>query len=153
MGFPGGSLVKNLPAAQETWVWSLGQEDYPGEGNGYPLQYSCLVNSMDRGAWWATVRGVAKSRIRQSDLTHTRKSIFFKVLFGALGYVNYQILPRMRGKQAYPSQLRNQCCALSKGQGISDREDSPPTIPLLLFHLAVHCDRLFLYKYSGTLRV
>ena len=34
----------------------------PGEGNGNPLQYSCLENSMDRGAWWATVCGVAKSR-------------------------------------------------------------------------------------------
>ena len=34
----------------------------PGEGNGNPLQYSCLENPMDRGAWWATVRGVAKSR-------------------------------------------------------------------------------------------
>ena len=34
----------------------------PGEGNGYPLQYSCLENSMERGAWWATVHGVAKSR-------------------------------------------------------------------------------------------
>ena len=36
----------------------------PGEGNGNPLQYSCLENSMDRGAWWATVHGVTKSRIR-----------------------------------------------------------------------------------------
>ena len=36
---------------QETWVQSLGQEDSPGEGNGYPLQYSCLGNPMDRGAW------------------------------------------------------------------------------------------------------
>ena len=34
----------------------------PGEGNGNPLQYSCLENSMDGGAWWATVHGVAKSR-------------------------------------------------------------------------------------------
>ena len=34
----------------------------PGEGNGYPHQYSCLENSMDRGAWWATVHGVTKSR-------------------------------------------------------------------------------------------
>ena len=33
-----------------------------GEGNGYPLQYSCLGNSMDRGAWWATVHGVAMSQ-------------------------------------------------------------------------------------------
>jgi len=37
----------------------------PGEGNGYPLQYPCLGNSMDRGTWWATVHGVAK----QSDMT------------------------------------------------------------------------------------
>ena len=39
----------------------------PGEGNGNPLQYSCLENSMDRGAWWATVRGVAKSQKQLSD--------------------------------------------------------------------------------------
>ena len=39
----------------------------PGEGNGNPLQNSCLENPMDRGAWWATVHGVAKSRIRLSD--------------------------------------------------------------------------------------
>ena len=50
--------VKNLPAVQETWVQSLGQEDQ--EGNGYPLQYFCLENFIDRGAWWATVQGVAK---------------------------------------------------------------------------------------------
>ena len=41
----------------------------PGEGNGNPLQYSCLENPMDGGAWWATVRGVAKSRTRLSDFT------------------------------------------------------------------------------------
>ena len=46
---------------QGTQVWSLGQEDFPG-GNGNPLQYSCLENSMDRGSWWATVHGDAKSR-------------------------------------------------------------------------------------------
>ena len=43
----------------------------PGEGNGNPLQYSCLENPMDREAWWATVQGVAKSRTRLSDLTFT----------------------------------------------------------------------------------
>ena len=41
----------------------------PGEGNGNLLQYSCLENPMDRGAWWATVHGVAKSRTRLSDST------------------------------------------------------------------------------------
>ena len=54
--------VKNLPAMQETLVQSLGQEDPPGEGNGNPLQYSCLENLMDRGSWQATVHGVAKSQ-------------------------------------------------------------------------------------------
>ena len=41
------------------------------EGNGIPLQYSCLENTMDGGAWWATVHGVAKSRTRLSDFTFT----------------------------------------------------------------------------------
>ena len=43
----------------------------PGEGNGTPLQYSCLKNPMDGGAWWAAVHGVAKSRTRLSDFTFT----------------------------------------------------------------------------------
>ena len=43
----------------------------PGEGNGNPLQYSCLENSMDGGTWWATVHGVAKSWTRLSDFTHS----------------------------------------------------------------------------------
>ena len=42
-----------------------------GEGDGTALQYSCLENPMDRGAWWAAVRGVAKSRTRLSDFTFT----------------------------------------------------------------------------------
>ena len=42
-----------------------------GEGNGTPLQYSCLENPMDRGAWWAGVHGVANSRTRLSDFTFT----------------------------------------------------------------------------------
>ena len=51
-------MVKNLPPMQETWVQSLGWEDTLEKG-GYPLQYSCLENPMDPGAWWATVHGVA----------------------------------------------------------------------------------------------
>ena len=48
-----------------------GSESSPGEGNGNPLQYSCLQNPMDGGAWWATVHGVAKSQTRLSDFTVT----------------------------------------------------------------------------------
>ena len=44
-----------------------GKGKSPGEGNCHPLQYSCLENPMDRGAWWATVRGVGKSQTELSD--------------------------------------------------------------------------------------
>ena len=61
MGFPGGSEVK-------AFAWNAGDlgsipgsRRSPGEGNGSPLQYSDLDNSMDGGAWWATVHGVTKS--------------------------------------------------------------------------------------------
>ena len=61
-------IVRNLHTVQETWVPSLGQEDRSlGEGNGYPLQYSHLENFTDRGAWWTTVHGVAKSQTSLSD--------------------------------------------------------------------------------------
>ena len=75
-GFPGGSVVKNLPAnAGDTGDLGLipGLGRSPGKGNGTPFQYSCLENPMNRGAWWATVFGVAKSWTRLSTLTHTHK--------------------------------------------------------------------------------
>ena len=50
----------------------------PGEGNGNPLQYACLENSMDGGAWWALVHGVTKSRTRLRDFTH---SLTYSYLF------------------------------------------------------------------------
>ena len=62
-------MVKSLPAVRETPVPSLGQEVSPGKGNGNPLQYSCLENPMDRGAWRATIHGVAKSWTRLNDFT------------------------------------------------------------------------------------
>ena len=60
MGFPGGSVVKNPPASAEDLSSILGLGRSPGKGNGNPLQYSRLRNPMDRGAWQATVRRVAK---------------------------------------------------------------------------------------------
>ena len=62
-------MVKNLPA-REMWVQSLVQEDPLGGGKSNPLQYSCLENSMNRGASWATVHGVAKSWMRLSTAQH-----------------------------------------------------------------------------------
>ena len=53
--------VKNPPASVGDPGSIPGLGRYPGEGNGNPLQYSCLENSMDRGAWWASVHGVARA--------------------------------------------------------------------------------------------
>ena len=60
-------MVKNLPAMQETQSSIPGLGRYPGKGNGSPVQYSCLENSMDRGAWWATVHGAAESQTGLND--------------------------------------------------------------------------------------
>ena len=62
-------MVKNPPTNVEDT--SLGQEHSPGEGNGYRLQYSCLENPIDRGAWSAAVLGVARRWMRLSDFTFT----------------------------------------------------------------------------------
>ena len=59
---PGGTMVKNLPASAGDTGSIPGLGRFLGEGNGYPLQYSCWENSTDRRAWWAAVHGVAKSR-------------------------------------------------------------------------------------------
>ena len=66
-GFPGGTVVKNLPANLEgklnlSSIPGLGR--CPGGGSGNLLQYSCVENPMDTGAWRATVHGIAKSQIR-----------------------------------------------------------------------------------------
>ena len=67
MVFPGGSMVKNLSANAGNSGSIHGSGRSPGEGNGNPLQYSCLGNPMDRGAWRAIVLEVAKSQIQLSD--------------------------------------------------------------------------------------
>ena len=66
MGFPGGSVVKNLPAKAGDVDSIPGLGRSPGEGKGNPLQDSCLGNPMDRRAWWATVHRVAKEWDMQS---------------------------------------------------------------------------------------
>ena len=67
--FPGGSEGKESTcnAGDSGSIPGLGRS--AGEGNGNPFQYSCLENPMDRGAWWATVHGVAKSRTQQKQLS------------------------------------------------------------------------------------
>ena len=70
-GFSGESVVKNPPASAGDAGLIRRSGRSLEEGNGNPLQYSCLGNPMDRGAWWATVHGVAKSLTRLSGWTTT----------------------------------------------------------------------------------
>ena len=65
VGFPGGSVIKNLPpnardVGDAVWITRSGRS--PGGRNGNPLQYSCLENSMDRGAWRARVHRIVEGR-------------------------------------------------------------------------------------------
>ena len=66
LDFPGGSVVKNPPANAGDIGSTRGSGRFPRKGNGSPLQYSCLENSMDRGAWWAIVL-----RVRHNWATNT----------------------------------------------------------------------------------
>ena len=83
LGFPCGTVVKNLPvnARDMGWIPQWGRS--PGEGNGNPIQYCCLGNPMDKGAWQATVPGVTKSWTHLSNWagmhTHTHTHIPWKV--------------------------------------------------------------------------
>ena len=64
--FPGGSDSKESVSNVGDLGLIPGSGRYPGEGKGYLLQYSCLETTMDRGAWWAIVHGVAKVRTEET---------------------------------------------------------------------------------------
>ena len=70
-GFPGGSEVKVSASNAGDPGLIPGSGRSPREGNGNPLQYSCLEKLMDGGAWWVTIHGVTKSWTRLSDFTHS----------------------------------------------------------------------------------
>ena len=73
-GFPGGSVVRNLPVNAGDMGSIPGLGRCLGEGNDYPLQYSCLKNPMDRGAWWALVHGVPKDVDRTEQLKNSNRA-------------------------------------------------------------------------------
>ena len=82
IGFPGGSAVKNLPANAGDTGLIPGLGRFPGKGNGNPLQYSCLGNPMDRGAWQASPWGcksvrynlaIKQQQQQQQIYTYTKK--------------------------------------------------------------------------------
>ena len=78
VGLPGGSGVKASACNVGDLGLIPGLGRFSEEGNGNTLQYSCLENPMDGGAWWATVHGVAKSRTQLNDFTFTFK---YKTVF------------------------------------------------------------------------
>ena len=82
-GFSSGSDGKESACSVEDPGSILGSVRSPREGNGYPRQYSCLDNSMDRGTWWATVHGVAKSwtRLSNSHFNEQQSGILGDFLF------------------------------------------------------------------------
>ena len=89
--FPGGSDGK-ASAYNAGDLGSIpGSGRSPGEGNGNPLQYSCLENPMDGGAWWATVHGVTKSQTQLSDLTSLHRGFH---LFALYAYLSMFLLPK-----------------------------------------------------------
>ena len=79
-------MVRNLPAVQQAWIQSLGYEDPLVKGmTGYPLQYSCSKNSMDSGAWQATVHGITNMT---EQLTYMKESMVDGMIKGYFGQEN-----------------------------------------------------------------
>ena len=76
LGFPGSSVIKNLPASAGDADLIPGSGKSPEEGNNNPLQYSCLGNPMDRRVWWAIVHRVSKSETRLTQWSmHARRDM------------------------------------------------------------------------------
>ena len=74
-------MVKDLPVKQEMQVQTLDLERYPGEGNGNPLQYPCLENSMDRGAWG--LQSIGLQRVRHNFVTEQQLALSLRTLISA----------------------------------------------------------------------
>ena len=86
--------IKNPPANSgdiRRADWIPGLERFPGEGTGKPVQYSCLGNSMDRGAWRAAVHGVTMSRTLLSSYTHTHTHTHTQSLYGHHTHIHIHI--------------------------------------------------------------
>ena len=92
LGLPGGSDGKESPCNVGDSDSISASGSSPGEGNGYPLQYSCLANSINRGTWQATVHGVAKTGTTER-LTHTHTH----------AHTVYILIPNSQSISFYPS--------------------------------------------------
>ena len=90
MGFPGGSDGKKSAYSAGDLGSILGLGRSPGEGNGYPLQYTCLENSMDRGAWQAAVHGVAKELDMTEQLNNNIELVTILLLFNTGVFLSWR---------------------------------------------------------------
>ena len=135
MGFPGGSDGKESACNVGDLGSIPGLGRSPGEGNGNPLQYSCLENSIDRGTWWAAVHGVTKSWTRLSN-SHTHTLTRMPATLTSKGH--------HREPQSQPTCAG--CCGFSSPSFILN-----PNLTLLLFYLISFKKYLFIiYVFDCT---
>ena len=116
--FPGGSVVENLPANAGDAGSIFGSGRSPGEGNGNPLQESCLGSPMDRGAWRARVHGVTKSQTSLCDQTTAKLHFAHGFDWPKISHIHW-LLPSLFGADS--SGLLSSCLqaiVLSKGSRI-----------------------------------
>ena len=140
--FPGGSVVKNPPAnkGDSGSISELGRS--PGGGNGNPLQYSCLENPMDRGAWRAAVHGVPKSRTSLSERArmHTGGSLPLGTPRATVSLLLLTSLRRHGPRAIFTSSLLGPGSGACKNSFISNSQGSPPPFHLPLSrHPPQHC--------------
>ena len=86
VGFSGGSVVKNSSANAGDAGSIPGSGGSPGIGNGNSLHYSCLGNSMDRGAWWAIILGITKESDMTEHLNNMKTSLCINLCFSLFSY-------------------------------------------------------------------
>ena len=108
--FPGGLVVNNLSTNEGDAGSIPGSGRYPGKGNNNPLQYSCLENPMDRGAWWSTVDAVRQSWTWLSNLVHTW-ILYLYSHFGNFQWIRTAFCFMVTGcvGPQFPNQVSNPC--------------------------------------------
>ena len=113
LSFPGGSVVKNLPAMQEMLFQSLGLGRSSGERNGNPLQYSCLENPMDNEAWQAIVHGIAKELWFSCSTVSDSATPWTAACQASLSFtISQSLLKLMSIESVMPSKHLILCCPL-----------------------------------------
>ena len=135
--FPGALGGKGSACNARDPSWIPGSGRSPGEGNGNPLQYSCLKNSMDRGAWWAIVHGITKSQIWLSNSRfHFSPNLTEILLDGGQDDGLFLFLLRV-GLTFWILQITCKCCFFKLALSLPSQEgplvQSPPNLEAMLY--------------------